>query len=86
MCDASMLIDYGIIGAFDTVCNQRGEDFAIYTGIYNENSECDITSITSNLDNEENSISSNRSLEETLIGLSFLDLQFASEQLAGINL
>jgi hypothetical protein len=39
MCDAAMIREYGLLGAFDTVINMLGERVAIVTSFTNEISE-----------------------------------------------
>ena len=85
MCDSGLLFEYGLVGSFDTVAAMRGEEIAIAFSLQKviESEASDEDDIDIDKESENNCDSSNESLYE-YIGLSFLDVQFNSEQLAAL--
>lgn len=68
--DFSNLLEYGIVGSFDTICLCRGEEIAIYNDDYiNKN-------IDDNNSNDDNDIDNDNE------GITFLEIQFNYQYLA----
>jgi acyl-CoA synthetase (AMP-forming)/AMP-acid ligase II len=91
MCDSEMLWEYGLVGAFDTVAMMRGEEVAIVTGIaeHHSSSAADDDDMDQDNDSPENAEGEDAEndgseVSKVLEGISFLDIQFNSEQLAAI--
>lgn len=70
MCDTEMLLEYGLVGAFNTCCLMRGEDVAIVKDLVN----CFVGE-------DDNFVADDGNTTE-FQGISFLEIQIYSEQLA----
>lgn len=62
MCDAAMIFEYGLVGAFDTVASMRGEDVAI------------VTPTASTSDDAASDVCS----EDSMNGISYSEIQFSA--------
>ncbi|RYG65479.1 hypothetical protein EON64_11820 [archaeon] len=85
MCDSDMLMEYGLVGGFDTVVNMMGEQIAVVTGysiIEDEDHDIDNEENDNKDDNASTSSSSQDGPTLALEGVTYAELQYYSQSLA----